>query len=156
MCELDKLDLRILKILQSNAWISISEIAKRLNTPNTTVRYRIERLIRNGVIKKIAAILDPVKVGYPITLIILLKVDRRRLDQIFDKISKFKELHHLFQITGRYDLIAILHARDMDHLNELNNEIRKISGVKEAETLIATKRMYIKSELYLDDILVKT
>ena len=53
----------------------------------------------------------------------------------------------MFQITGKYDIIAIFHARDMEHVGELSNRIKSLDGILDSEVLLATGRLLIKNEL---------
>ncbi len=126
---------------------SYAELSNKIGVPQSTVRFRINKLVDEGVIRKFVAILDPVKIGYPIVIIMLLRVHHKYMDSIFDSLAEMSELHHLFQITGKYDIIIIFHAKDMDHVNEINNYVRGLEGVIDAETLLATGRLIVKTEL---------
>ena len=145
--DIDEGDLKILRMLQEDGRMSYADISKRLNMPQSTVRFKVNRLIKEGYIKKFIAILDPTKLGYPIVMIMLLKTDPKRFDDIFTYISSLKEIHHMFQITGKYDLIAILHAKDMNDVGRISNIVRGLDGVLDADILIATGRLLIKNEL---------
>jgi Lrp/AsnC family transcriptional regulator for asnA, asnC and gidA len=144
---LDEVDIKILRILQKDGRISYADLARKVGAPQSTVRFKVKKLIEAGVIRRIMAILDPAKVGYKVTLIMLLKVDPKMSSEIFKSISSMKEAHHILEITGKYDIAAILHARDMDHANNLINKIKRIEGVLDAETLIATGLIEIRAEL---------
>ena len=144
---LDEVELKILRLLQEEGRLSYSDISKLLKIPQSTVRFKVNKLLREGYIKKFVAILDPVKLGFPIIMIMLLKTDPHKFNTIFNEISSLEEVHHMFQITGKYDIIAIFHARDMGHVGELSNRIKGFDGVIDSEVLLATGRLLIKSEL---------
>lgn len=147
MNELDEDDLKILRLLQEDGRTPYSEISRILNIPQSTVRFKVNKLVEGGFVKKFVAVLDPVKMGYPIVLIMLLRIHPKKLDEIFNYISKIPEVHHMFQITGKYDLVAIFHARDMNDVGKVNNMIRSLEGVLDADTLLATGRLLVKSTL---------
>lgn len=147
MSEMDEEDLKILRLLQKEGRISYSEISRILNIPQSTVRFKVNRFVKEGYIKKFMAILDPVKLGYPITLIILLRINPKKLDETFNYISNIPEVHHMFQITGKYDIIAIFHVKNMGEVGRINNEIRSLEGVLDADTLLAMGRLLINMEL---------
>ncbi len=144
---IDDVELEILKMLQEDGRLSYADIAKKLKIPQSTVRFKVNKLTREGYIKKFIAILDPIKLGYPIIMIMLLRTDPRKFNNIFNRISEIKEIHHMFQITGKYDIIAIFHARDMEHVGELSNRIKSLEGILDSEVLLATGRLLIKNEL---------
>ncbi len=147
MSELDDVDIKILRLLQENGRYSYSDISKILNIPQSTVRFKVNKLYKDKYIRKFMAILDPKKLGYPIVMIVLLRINPKYLDDIFNYISKIPELHHMFQITGKYDTICIFHAKDMEDVGRINNSIRSLDGVIDSETMLATGRLIIKNEL---------
>ena len=147
MSDLDDVDIKILRLLQENGRYSYSDISKILNIPQSTVRFKVNKLRKERYIRKFMAILDPKKLGYPIVMIVLLRMNPKYLDDIFNYISKIPELHHMFQITGKYDTICIFHAKDMEEVGKINNSIRALDGVTDSETMLATGRLIIKNEL---------
>ncbi len=138
MDELSELDLKILEILQEDARKSFSAISREVGVPESTVRYRVERLVEDGVITSFMAILDPRKIGQEITAIGLIKVDAEKLEAVSKSLASFDESHHLFRSTGTYDLVSVIHAKDMRHLNDLIERIRNLPGVREASVEVAT------------------
>ncbi len=144
---LDELDLRILKILQLNSRIPFSDLARKLGVPEATVRYRIKRLIAKGIIRGFYTLLNPRKVGFPFSLIILADVDPDELDHAFSELKKMPEATHVFKLTGKYNIVAIFHAKDMGHVNRIDGAVRSLKGVKTAETLLVTGLIHINPEL---------
>lgn len=147
MADIDELDLNILRNLQENSRLTYSDLARILGVPSSTIRFKVNRLIKEGYIKKFVAILDQKKLGFPIVVIMLLRINPKYLDEIFEIISKMPEIHHMFQITGKYDLVCIFHVRNIEEVGRINNVLRGLEGVIDAETLLATGRLLIKTEL---------
>lgn len=138
MTELSETDIRILEILQNDARTSYSAIARKLDVAESTVRYRVDKLRKTGVITCFLALLDPRKIGLNITAIALIKVDANEIVQASETLATFEESHHLFRSTGAYDLVSVVHARDIIHLNDLIERVKKIPGVREASFEVAT------------------
>jgi len=138
MASLSESDLRILEILQNEGRTSYSAIARELGIAESTIRYRVERLREIGVIRAFIALLDPRKIGLDITAIALIKVDANEIVRASETLATFEESHHLFRSMGSYDLVSVVHARDIAHLNELIERIKKIPGVREASVEVAT------------------
>ena len=135
---LDATDKRILMILQEDARTPVTQIARQLRLGETTVRYRISRLVKEGVITRFSALLNPRRVGYPVDAILLVKTDPKRLQEVFDAIANIRETSHILQTTGEYDMITVIHARSMQHLNQLTNRIKRIEGARDVSSWIAT------------------
>jgi len=138
MTELSETDIRILEMLQEDGRASFSSIARELGVAESTVRYRVEKLRESGVITGFQAHLNPRKVGLGITAIALIKVDAAEIVETSETLATFEESHHLFRTTGSYDLFSVVHARDIVHLNDLIERIKKITGVREASVEVAT------------------
>ncbi|MGO8805208.1 MAG: Lrp/AsnC family transcriptional regulator [Candidatus Bathyarchaeia archaeon] len=136
---LDDLDKRILKLLQANCRLSFAELGRELDVAEATVRFRVNRLVSNGVITRFAALLDPAKVGLKVTGAILLKIDPAYLEEACKQLVSFSETQYLFQSTGEYDVVSVIAARDMDHLNNLIKKTKIIPGVKDARVSVTTR-----------------
>jgi len=135
---LSEVDVGILEMLQEDGRASFSAIARELGIAESTVRYRVEKLKENGVITGFQAHLNPRKVGLGITAIALIKVNATEIVEASKTLATFDESHHLFRTTGSYDLVSVVHARDIVHLNDLIERIKMIPGVKEASVEVAT------------------
>ncbi len=145
---LDDLDQAILRILQKDCRLPFSKIAQLTGSPESTVRFRTQRLVERKVITKFTIHVDPRKVGMPVVLILMLKINFEQRETAFNIIAEMGEVLHAFQCTGNYDLIAILHARDLEHVNILSNKVKSISGVTNLESLIATGLVKVDTDLY--------
>jgi Lrp/AsnC family transcriptional regulator for asnA, asnC and gidA len=135
---LSEIDIGILEMLQEDGRASFSSIARELGIAESTVRYRVEKLKDSGVITGFQAHLNPRKVGLGITAIALIKVNAAEIVEASETLATFEESHHLFRTTGSYDLVSVVHARDIVHLNDLIERIKMIKGVKEASVEVAT------------------
>lgn len=147
--ELDEIDVRILEMLQDDCRTSYLAIARKLRVAESTVRYRVNRLRRDGVITRFIALLDPRKIGLNITAIALIKVDAKNLEDTSKELASFEESHHLFKSTGQYDLVSVVHTRDISHLNELIERLKKLPGVREASVEVATDLIKVEPKYRL-------
>jgi Lrp/AsnC family transcriptional regulator for asnA, asnC and gidA len=142
--KIDELDLKIISHLQENGRIPVAELAKKLNQPENTVRYRIERLLKNGVIRRFTALVDPRALGLNVSAAVMFKVDPKKLDQLLEKLTSMKDVTNIYQLSGEWDLIAVVFAKDIQDLHERIEELRRTEGVKEMNVMITTR--VIKSE----------
>jgi Lrp/AsnC family transcriptional regulator for asnA, asnC and gidA len=142
--KIDELDLKIISHLQENGRIPVAELAKKLNQPENTVRYRIERLLKNGVIRRFTALVDPRALGLNVSAAVMFKVDPKKLDQLLEKLTSMKDVTNIYQLSGEWDLIAVVFAKDIQDLHERVEELRRMEGVKEMNVMITTR--IIKSE----------
>lgn len=144
---LDEIDRGILKFLQNDARTSFAGIARQLHVSESTIRYRVKRLLDEGVITRFTALMNPIKFGLPLTALLMMKIDPEKIHNVFDEISSFEDIHYILQCTGEYDAVAIFHARDMDHFNEIVNRVKRVDGVKDALVWMATGFVKIEPRL---------
>ena len=136
---LDDLDKRILKLLQFNCRLSFAELSRELDVAEATVRFRVNRLVEEGIITRFAALVNPAKVGMKVSGAILLKIDPAYLEEACKQLVSFSETLYLFQSTGEYDVVSVIVARDMEHLNNLVKNTKMIPGVKDARVSVTTR-----------------
>ena len=86
--DLTDVDLRLISILQSNGRKSNTQISKELGLTESTVRRRIDALIREEYIQ-IVALTDPLKIGFSVWVLVQAQVDLKYLDKVADELAKF-------------------------------------------------------------------
>ena len=143
--ELDNKDKRILNILQDNSRTSYLHIADELGISEATVRYRLKNLIAKGVITKFTVLLDPKKIGYSTTGILMVKIESNSFEEASKQISDLTETYHVFQNTGEYNIVTVVHAHDLEHLSDLRKRVEMMPGVREVSLSAATKLIKIKT-----------
>jgi len=146
--KIDSLDLSILCLLQSDCRLSISEIARVLKKPRTTIASRLSRLKSLGVIRSYRAILDPKKLGFLLTAFIFITAKRgvegagnqiALARRILESCSKNEGLwvEEISIITGRYDLMLKLRVKSLNYLTHfLINLLPRFGDVERSETFI--------------------
>ena len=136
--KLDEKDLEILRILQENSKISSKDIGRKIGSPIPTVYAKIKRMEDLGIIKNYKTILDAKKLGKGTTAFIFVSFEYRPpgtetpLDQreIAKKIAKFPEVQELHVITGDWDILIKVKAKDVDDVGKfVVDKLRKIEGI---------------------------
>jgi Lrp/AsnC family leucine-responsive transcriptional regulator len=138
MHSLNELDLAILAELERDARISVSKLARRLNSPNSTIRDRIRALEESGVILGYSAIINPKKLGLGIKAII--QASRAQgvpLEDFCSEAEEFPEITHLQVVTGDTDQLITVYASNVEHLKDIMfNKVRTLPGLTRANTTI--------------------
>ncbi len=131
MQPLDELDLAILAELEHNARIMVTELARRLDSPTSTIRDRIQRLEDEGVINGYTAIINPEKLGLGIKAVI--KVKRAKnisLENSLYEPSKLLAVTRVQALTGDTDELITVYARDVEDLKDIiYNRIGSLPGL---------------------------
>jgi DNA-binding Lrp family transcriptional regulator len=133
---MDEIDLKIIKELQKNGKRPFTEIAKKLNVSDGTVRIRTEKMIEKGLIK-IKALINPFAFEHHVCALIGVNLERRGHKEKMEQISKLKGVVSVMNATGRYDLFVEVFLESQRELMEfLVNEISKVDGIQATETFV--------------------
>jgi DNA-binding Lrp family transcriptional regulator len=149
---LDALDRKLLTILQDDARAQAADIARKTRFNENTIRYRIERLKKTGIIKEFTALLNPRMIGLPIATIMMITTEPNQLKEVFEQLSRLEETKHILQATGKHDLIVVAHYKDMNAMNEASQNIKSMAGVKEAEIHLATGLIKVDTKFDVNKI----
>ena len=138
MCTLDDLDLAILAELESNARITVSELARRLGSPNSTIRDRIQKLEDESVIQAYKAIIDPQKLGLGIKAVVQVTRDHSiSLEILISEAARLPEITKVQLLTGDTDELITVYARDVEHLKDvIYNKFELLPGLIRISTAI--------------------
>jgi Lrp/AsnC family leucine-responsive transcriptional regulator len=141
---LDDHDRKILRLLQRNNRLSQRDIGEAVNLSLSAVNRRIAAMEAAGVIQLNIAVVDPAKVGQPITIIVEMTVENERLDlldAVKRRIVACPQVQQVYYVTGEVDFVVILTVRDMDEYVTLTRELFFAEGnVKSFRTLVAMER----------------
>ncbi len=135
----DEKDLEILRILQENGRASYSEIAKKLGLSEAAVYTRIQKMIKQGLIKKIQAIVDSEKLGFNLTAIVAVKAQPSRYEHVLKELSSIPEIVEIYDVTGDYYCLLKLRVQNREALAKLLDEIGSMEGVVSTDTRIVLR-----------------
>lgn len=145
----DKKDRTILRALKKDARHSTHQISKAINIPVTTVHHRIKRMEKEGVIRGYTTLVDNKKLGILISAYVLITVDYNALKknnknqyQLGEDIKKLKGVESVDIVAGETDLIAKVHAPNVDELNDLvTQKMRMFEGIDKTKTVIVLQNV---------------
>lgn len=144
---LSKKDHTILSILQKNARTPISEISRNVNLSENGVRYRLEKLEKEGYIKTYTVLLNTKKFGKNIFAIFNLEIEPKDIQKSTKKLIKIDQFIKIYQTTGRYSIKALGFFSNQEELsNFLDDLLIDNSSIKSYNIDIITKN--IKDDIY--------
>ena len=132
------LDVEILRRLSQDARKSYLEIARELKVANATVHERISKLREKGILKGFYTQLSAEKLGCPVTAFVgLITSQNKQLHRLVERLKQIQEIEEAHTVTGKYDFLIKVRARNNDELQGLLNKIGSIPGVGRHETMMA-------------------
>ena len=127
----DEIDERIIEMLIEDGRRPYTEIAKRLNLSESTVRKRVQALVEEGVIRRFTIEVEPSKLGLRTVAIIGVDVDPPRLLEVAQRLSQLREARWVATSTGDHMIMMEVWISDGRALTRLISErIGRIEGVK--------------------------
>ena len=133
----EDIDLKILSILQEDCRLSFNSIAKKLGISVGTAFNHVKSLEKKGIINGYTLMLDAVKLGYSLTVIIMIQAEGNFLDDVETEISKSANIIAVYDITGDYDAVAIAKFKDRYGLNAFIKNLLSLPHIKRTVTHIA-------------------
>ena len=133
---MDKLDLRIISLLQEDGTSTNAGIARQVGVSEETVRRRLKRLVQDEYIK-VVALPDPKKLGYDSEVLIGVQVDADKVDAVSDALAEMDEINWVSVTTGSFDIFAWATLKSSEELSRfLRTKVGVTPGVRRLETFI--------------------
>ncbi len=124
--ELSELDKAILRIIQEDSNTKLETIADQVGASGATVQRRLRHFRETGIVEGEVALVNPKLVGQEMTFLILVELERERID-ILDtfrrKVQAEPQVQQCYYITGEADFALVAMASDMDEYRELNQRL---------------------------------
>jgi len=121
LMKLDSNDMSILRVLTGDGRASLRDIAVRTDLSTPTVSLRLSRMIKGGLIKGFAPIIDPLATR-KVLAIVKLKVPARLIDTLAGRLAKLDEVSGVFTTTGEANLSVRVMADDVGGLQKFVTE----------------------------------
>jgi Lrp/AsnC family transcriptional regulator for asnA, asnC and gidA len=135
----DAVDQHILSILETNGRATNREIAESVGVSEGTVRNRIERLMRDDILR-IVGVTNPARLGLNTAAVISLSAELSRLTEIAERIAEAPGVVYVGYTTGNADIIALAFFPSNDELTDfMTKTLAGIPGILKAETNIILK-----------------
>jgi Lrp/AsnC family transcriptional regulator for asnA, asnC and gidA len=147
--EPDRIDMEILDAVKDNARLSSRQIARKTGIPTATVNRRLKRLIKDGVIKKFATVLDYEKLGKKTVAYILIRCKAGSdYNKLVEDAPKQDAVEDVAVTGGQFDMVVKVRVKDNDALsNFIFGYLRAFETVAQTESLIEFnyKKNYAKA-----------
>jgi len=138
--DLDSIDEKIIQILQNDSRRSFVEIADQIGLSESAVRRRIKNLTDRGVIKKFTIEMSTPNKTSAITLISVNSTADTNL--VSAKLRELTGVETIYEITGQYDIAAIVAAPTISEINQCIDNVRKTDGVADTNTVIILRTIH--------------
>ena len=149
--QLDRIDRNIVRLLQRNARIAHTELARRVGLSTTPCKERVRRLEREGVIQHYQAVLDPAALDRALVVFVQIRLNRTSQD-IFEEFTAaaldLPEVQECYLVSGNFDYLIKARVADMNAYRDLLGEtLLTLPGVQESTSYVVMEQ--VKESLML-------
>jgi len=137
----DELDMKLLYELTLDGSISVPNLSKKLGINASVLYSRIKRLMKKKLIKKFTVIVDDSLLGIGVRASVGINRDPKLKDNIHKKFMEIPEVASISEVTGRFDMIIKVHAKNLEALHSIVIEkIGRIEGIQNTETFVELQK----------------
>ena len=135
---MDDIDIKLLHILSDNSNQTATEIMSQINLSIPAINKRIAKMRASGLIKKFTLSVDAKMVGKPVLAYIMVILNQySEVEELVKYIRSDKDIVECHAITGEYDYILKMYARDIEHLEEKLIKLKKQKGISKSQTMFS-------------------
>lgn len=143
--DLDGFDLKLLKELQTDFSVPVAVLAERVGLSVPACYRRIRRLRESGAIQREVAVVQPKTLGWPLSMLVLVTLERESLttvDEIMGVLKDVPEIVEAWSVTGDFDFVIKILARDMESYDELTRRIfASDERIRSFKTLVVIRQI---------------
>jgi Lrp/AsnC family transcriptional regulator, regulator for asnA, asnC and gidA len=134
---MDEKDKQILKILKDDGRAGYGEIGTKVGLSEGAVRKRIKTLTDYNVIRKFTVKIGVAEGAQAITL--LATNPAYPTQEVSKKIQATPNVETIYEVTGEYDIVAVISGMNVMEVNECIEKIRRVEGIMKTNTMIVLR-----------------
>jgi Lrp/AsnC family transcriptional regulator len=152
---IDRLDRKILQILQEDATIPVAEIGRRVGLSTTPCWRRIQKLEEDGVITKRVAVLDPKKVNAKVTVFVSITTSQHNeewLKRFAEVIRDVPEVVEFYRMSGQVDYLLRVVVPDIEAYDNFYKRLIARIDIADVSSAFAMEQIKYATALPLNYI----
>lgn len=150
---MDRLDRKILRLLQEDATLAVADVAKKVGLSTTPCWRRIQKLEEDGVIKRRVAILDPVRVNTRVTVFVAVRTSSHSnewLKRFSEVVQEFPEVIEFYRMSGDVDYLLRVAVPDIAAYDAFYKRLISKIEIRDVSSSFAMEQIKYTTELPLD------
>jgi len=150
---LDRIDRKILAILQEDSTIPVAEIGKRVGLSTTPCWRRIQKLEEEGVIQRRVALLDPKKVKAGVTVFVAIRTNQHAedwLEKFADAVTDLPEVVEFYRMSGEVDYLLRVVVPDIERYDSFYKKLISRVALTDVSSSFAMEQIKFTTALPLE------
>ena len=150
---MDRLDRKILRLLQEDATLAVADVAKKVGLSTTPCWRRIQKLEEDGVIQRRVAILDPVRINTRVTVFVSIRTGSHSnewLKRFSEVVQEFPEVVEFYRMSGDVDYLLRVVVPDIAAYDAVYKRLISKIDIRDVSSAFAMEQIKYTTELPLD------
>ena len=150
---LDKMDRKILGILQRDCTIPVAEVGRMVGLSTTPCWRRIQKLEEEGIIQRRVALLEPRKINAGVTVFVAISTNQHTqawLDRFHAAIQDFPEVVEFYRMSGQVDYLLRVVVPDIEHYDAFYKKLISKIELFDVSSSFAMEQIKFTTELPLN------
>ncbi len=141
---MDEMDRRILRILQEDCSLPVSDVARQVGLSNSPCWKRINRMQNDGIIRRQTAVLDAGRLGFGLTVFVSIKTGEHSsewLAAFSNDITAMPEVMEVHRMAGEVDYMLKVVVRDMESFDEFYKRLIGITALSDVTSRFSMEKL---------------
>ncbi len=150
--ELDAIDLRILALLQEDATLTVAEVADKVSLSPTPCWRRIQRLEKDGVIRKRVTLLDAARLNAGVTVFVSVKTNQHSaawLERFAKAVAAIPEIVEFYRMSGEVDYLLRVVVPDIGGYDAVYKKLIRTAELSDVSSSFAMEQLKYTTSLPL-------
>jgi Lrp/AsnC family transcriptional regulator len=150
---LDRMDRKILDLLQKDCTMPVAEIGKQVGLSTTPCWRRIQKLEESGVVQRRVALLDPKKVNVGVTVFVSITTSHHSqdwLDKFHEALRDFPEVVEFYRMSGQVDYLLRVVVPDIERYDEFYKRLIARIELSDVSSAFAMEQIKYTTALPLE------
>ena len=155
---MDRLDRKILRLLQEDATLAVADIAKKVGLSTTPCWRRIQKLEEDGVIKRRVAVLDPEKINTKVTVFVSIRTGSHNVEwlkRFSELVQDFPEVVEFYRMSGDVDYLLKVVVPDIAAYDAFYKRMIARIEIRDVSSAFAMEQIKYTTQLPLDYMILE-
>ena len=150
---MDRLDRKILRLLQEDATLAVADVAKKVGLSTTPCWRRIQKMEEDGVIRGRVAILDPVKINAGVTVFVSIRTNEHNdawMRKFSGVVEDLTEVVEFYRMSGDVDYLLRVVVPDIAAYDAFYKRLIAKIEIRDVSSSFAMEQIKYTTEMPLD------
>jgi Lrp/AsnC family transcriptional regulator len=150
---MDRLDRKILRLLQEDATLAVADVAKKVGLSTTPCWRRIQKLEEEGVIRRRVAVLDPGRINARVNVFVSIRTSSHSnewLRRFSEVVQEFPEVVEFYRMSGEVDYLLRVVVPDIAAYDAFYKRLIARIEIRDVSSAFAMEQIKYTTEMPLD------